>query len=296
MAKTENIIDGAELRRVAEAYEVLKSPETRKKYDALGENWKTGQEFTPPPGWENAQFHFSGGRPPGAGFGDSQAGFSDFFETLFGGDFQDDPSMFRATGGRRAPRARRGTDHEAEITVSLEDCHRGLHTTISLQTAELDESGQIRRGTKSYTVDIPRGVTAGSRIRLAGQGGQGQGGGPAGDLFLRIRVKPHSVFKIDGHDLTLVLPISPWEAALGARVPVPTLDGSASLAVPASTQSGQRLRLRGKGLAKRKDDEAGDLYVDIQIRVPAKLSDQERALFEKLAETSHYNPRTNGRS
>ena len=282
-------------RQVAEAYEVLKNPETRKKYDELGANWKTGQEFKPPPGWENAQFHFyGGGARPSFDPGDVRGGFSDFFETLFGGAHRQDASASqRGRPGRTGPAAWsvRGPDHEAEIKVSLEDCHRGMHTTIALQTAELDNSGQVRRGTRNYTVDVPPGVTAGSRIRLAGQGGKGHGDGPPGDLFLRIRVKPHSTFRLDGHDLSMNLPISPWEAALGTKVNVPTLDGNASLTIPPGTQSGQQLRLRGKGLAKRKKGQAGDLYVDVKIRVPTHLSEPERDLFEQLSRQSHFDPR-----
>lgn len=280
-------------KQLVEAYEVLKSPETRKKYDALGANWRTGQEFTPPPGWENARFHSggSGARAPGFGFGDQQGGFSDFFETLFGDGLGGEAAGPQRGRGRPVEWSMRGADHEAEITVPLEDCHRGRHTSISLQTAELDQSGQIRRGTKSYAVDIPRGVTDGSRIRLTGQGGKGQGGGPPGDLYLRMRVAPHRVFKLKGHDLVTSLPISPWEAALGTRVPVPTLDGDASLTIPPGTQGGQRLRLRGKGLARRKKGEAGDLYAEIQIRIPKHLDDKERTLFEELSKQSEFDPR-----
>ena len=284
-------------KQLVEAYEVLKDPETRKKYDELGANWKAGQEFTPPPGWEDVRFHFGGrgGRPQASGAGGPRGGFSDFFETLFGGGFGDDASGGGRTRRQPAEWSMRGGDHEADITVTLEDCHRGRHTSISLQTAELDESGQVRRGTKSYAVDIPRGVTDGSRIRLTGQGGKGQGGGPPGDLYLRIRVAPHRVFRLNGHDLTTDLPISPWEAALGARVPVPTLDGDASLTIRPGTQGGQRLRLRGKGLAKRKKDEAGDLYAEIQVRIPKSLDDKERTLFEKLSQQSRFDPRSNDR-
>jgi len=280
-------------KQVTEAYEVLKDPATRKKYDALGANWKTGQDFTPPPGWENVRF-----RTPGRGrqyrefdFGNLRGGHSAFFDALFGGGF--DGSFVRGGGGQGPGEwAMKGADHEAEIALSLEECHRGVHTTISLQPGGRDESGHGRRATKSLAVDIPRGVTNGSRIRLSGQGGGGQGSGPAGDLFLRVRTKPHPTFSLDGHDLSMALPISPWEAALGARVTVATLDGNASLTIPPGTQGG-RLRLRGRGLAKRKPGEAGDLYVDIEIRVPKQLSEQERGLFEELSKQSRFNPRAN---
>lgn len=281
-------------KQVAEAYEVLRDPEKRKKYDALGQNWKSGQEFTPPPGWENVRFHYDrgGGGARAFDFGDLRGGFSDFFSTLFGGGFEQGASPFGGSRSGRRQWSARGQDHEAEVAISLEEAHRGMHTTLSLQTAELDEqTGQVKRGTKSYTVDIPKGVTDGSRIRLAGQGGKGAGGGESGDLFLRVRLRPHPTFRVSGHNLTVDLPVSPWEAALGAKIPVATLDGSVTLTVPPGTQSGQRLRLRGRGLAKRRGDEAGDLYVTIQIRVPQGLSREEKELFEKLSRQSNFNPR-----
>jgi curved DNA-binding protein len=278
-------------KRVAEAYEVLRDPDKRKKYDALGANWKSGQEFRPPPGWEGA--HFRNGRGQASGtfdFGGMGGGFSDFFSTLFGGGFEAANSRFGG-GFQQRRSAAKGQDQEAEIEISLEEAHRGLHTSLALQTAELDDNGQVRRGTRNYSVDIPKGVADGSRIRLAGQGGKGHGDGPAGDLFLRVRIRPHGTFRLDGHNLALEVPVAPWEAALGAKVPVPTLDGTVTLTIPPGTQSGQKLRLRGKGLAKRRGGEAGDLLATVRIQVPKTLNQRERELFAQLASESEFNPR-----
>lgn len=279
---------GAEeqFKKVSEAYDVLGDPEKRKKYDALGQNWRMGQDFTPPPGAESFQFNF-GGRPGGGrgtGF-DGGSGFSDFFETLFSSGF----GAGHAGGG--SAWASRGEDHEAEIIIPLEEAFLGARKTISLQTAEVDAHGRVHRGTKSYNVTIPRGVTKGARIRLAGQGGKGSGKGASGDLYLRVRIAPHPRFRLDGHDLETALPIAPWEAALGGKVAVHTLEGAASLNIPAGTQGGQHLRLRGKGLSKGNSGRAGDLIAVVQISVPRKLTHREKELFEALAKESRFSPR-----
>ncbi|MBN1670378.1 MAG: DnaJ domain-containing protein [Kiritimatiellae bacterium] len=282
----------ATFKEIAEAHEVLSDPEKRKRYDTLGENWQAGQEFRPPPGWKNVHVEFQGAPGgPGSPLGDL-GGFSDFFEMLFGGGLGGMGPRFGAReGGRSRPRAMRGTDHEAEITIPLEDAFRGTRSKIALQTAELDERGQVRRATKNYDVTIPPGVTHNSRIRLAGQGGKGGGGGPAGDLYLRVRIAPHPTFTVNGRDLEMTLPVSPWEAALGAKITVPTPGGRASLTVPPGTQSGQRMRLRGKGMPRGKTGPAGDLTVTVQIRVPSKLTKRERDLLEALKTQSRFDPR-----
>ncbi len=282
---------GAEeqFKKVSEAYDVLGDPEKRKKYDALGQNWRMGQDFTPPQGAESFQFNF-GGRPGGgrgAGF-DGGSGFSDFFETLFSSGF----GAGHAAGGRAW--SSRGEDQEAEIIIPLEEAFHGARKTISLQTAEVDSRGRAHRGTKSYNVTIPRSVTNGARIRLAGQGGKGSGKGAAGDLYLRVRIAPHPRFRLDGHDLETDLPITPWEAALGGKITIHTLEGGASLNIPAGTQGGQRMRLRGKGFPSGGQGRAGDLIAVVQIRVPHKLTHREKELFEALASESRFSPRNGG--
>ena len=268
-------------KRLNEASEVLKDPDKRRRYDSLGENWQAGQEFSPPPGWE-----FFGSRPgAGRGFrfdmtgGDFEespfSGFSDFFEILFGG--QPNGRGRAGRSGRAAwPRATPGEDQEAEIAISLEEAHRGVRKTLTLE------------GGKTLEVNIPAGTTDGHRLRLRGQGGGG--GAQAGDLYLRVRLAPHPLFRFDGQDLEVEVPVTPWEAALGSRIEVPLLEGKATLKLAAGARSGQRLRLRSKGLARRGGG-PGDLYAVIRIVVPGSLSTRERELFEELSRVSSFKPR-----
>jgi curved DNA-binding protein len=285
-------------KEINEAYEVLSNADKRKRYDQLGPNWKAGSDFTPPPGWQSASSGFDGF---GDGFatGRGSAGFSDFFESLFGGR-----RGARAGAGFRM----RGEDVDAEITLTLEEAHRGVTRRISLQLNEpcpncggsglkdgktcptCRGEGAIPRE-RSFDVTIPAGVRTGSVIRLAGQGEAGANGAPAGDLFLHVRIEPHPLFDIIGQDdIQIELPISPWEAALGARISVPTLDGNAEMKIPAGTQGGKRLRLRAQGLSKREGGR-GDEYVKVKIVIPPKLTGKEKNLFEKLAAESQFNPR-----
>jgi curved DNA-binding protein len=276
---------GAEdkFKQINEAHEVLKDPEKRKLYDQLGPDWQAGQDFKPPPGWENVHFEFSGSGAESFDFG---RGFSDFFEMLFGG---------RMGGGGRASARQgswvmRGQDHEAEIEIDLESAYRGGTRTLTLQGHEIDPQGQVRPKVQNIQVKIPAGVIDGTRIRLAGKGGEGMGGGPPGDLYLKVHIEPHPRFTLDGHNLQVEVPIAPWEAALGATVQVVTMDGTVNLKIPPGSQSGQKLRLRGKGFPK-KGGERGDLIARLKIVVPKNLTARERELFEEMAKVSSFKAR-----
>jgi len=273
-------------KRIAEAYEVLKDKDKRKRYDQLGHNWKAGQDFDPPPGFS---FHFGQGGPGGVHF--EEAGdFSDFFRSFFGGGGEE---AFGAGNRRRRRRrgfAARGETREAAVAISLEDAHRGATKSLSLEVHEPDEQGRMRRSIRTFDVKIPAGATRGTRMRLLGQGGPGQGGGERGDLLLTIEIEPHPRFRLDGHDIATTVPIAPWEAALGAKVPLRTLDGEVTMTVPPGSSSGRQLRLRGQGL-RRATTDRGDLYIELKIVVPKELSADEKALFEQLGSVSRFRPR-----
>jgi curved DNA-binding protein len=263
---------GAEdrFKAISEAYEVLRDPEKRARYDSLGANWRAGPQ---PPGGGSAENGFD----PSSGFRDvrvdfGSGGFGDIFEDLFGG------RTGRAGRGGFEGFSFRGGDQEAELELTLEEAAAGGRRRLSLADG------------RELEVEIPPGVRDGQRIRLAGQGSPGAGEGESGDLFLRVRLKPHRRFRVQGRDLYVDLAVSPWEAALGADISVPTLDGSARVKVPAGSSSGRRLRLRGQGLPGG-GGSAGDLYAVVMIHVPKKLTRRERELFEQLASTSKFDPR-----
>jgi len=268
----------ARFKEVGEAYEVLKDPEKRAAYDQMGSQWKSGQDFEPPPNW-NSGFEFSDRDFDTGGGGDH----SDFFEALFG----------RRAGGAGAHRARghaQGRDHHAKIEIELLDAYRGAQRSITLRVPMIDAKGTVTLEERRLDVTVPKGVREGQHLRLAGQGAPGFGEGPAGDLYLEIAFRPDGQFRVEGRDVYMDLPLAPWEAALGAAVTATTPDGPVQLTVPPGSAAGRKLRLKGKGIP---GTQAGDLYAVLSIVLPLADTEARREAFRAFAKAFDFNPRSN---
>ena len=272
-------------KEVGEAYAVLKDTEKRAAYDQMGSNWKSGQDFTPPPNW-NEGFEFSDSGFGGGGYEGDQ---SEFFESLFG-------RGKHRQGGRGGYSRQdqgmhfKGQDHHAKILIDLADAYNGAKRTIALHMPTLDASGHVTTQERKLDVSIPKGIKAGQNLRLSGQGGPGMGEGGAGDLYLEIDFHPNPIYRVDGKDVYLDLPLAPWEAALGTTVKVPTPAGTTlELTIPANTIAGRKMRLKGKGIPSK---EPGDLYVVTIIATPPADTDAQKEAYQAFEKAFEFNPRT----
>lgn len=263
----------ARFKEVGEAYEVLKSPEKRAAYDQLGQNHRAGEEFRPPPNWDSG-FEFSGAGP-------GNSAYSDFFDALFG-------AQARSGRGRGEFHAGRGEDHHAKVLLDLEASLNGGSRTFTLRMPEIDDEGRLVTKERTLNVQVPRGILAGQQIRLAGQGARAPGSGTPGDLYIEVEFQPHPLYRVDGRDLSLELPVAPWEAALGASVKTPTPSGTVDLKVPPGSHAGSKLRLKGRGIPA---SPPGDFYVLLQIALPAANDDKAKAAYAALAAALPFDPR-----
>lgn len=266
-------------KELGEAYAVLKDPEKRAAYDELGSNWQAGQDFQPPPGWADGfEFRGAGGHGGGAGFG--EAGFSDFFESLFGAA-QAQRGFGDGMGGPGPSR-----DTHAHITIELADSYNGTTRAISLSVPEVTPDGHVTTRKRTLNVKIPKGIKSGQTIRLAGQGASH--GGRAGDLHLEVEIRQNNRYRVEGSDVYMKLPVAPWEAALGGKVTVPVPSGNIDLKIPPNSNQGRKLRLKGKGIPGK---QPGDFYVTLDVVLPPADSDSAKALYEKMSKEMAFNPR-----
>ena len=262
-------------KEVGEANEVLKDTEKRAAYDQLGDQWQQGQDFRPPPDWD-AGFEYSGA-------GNRGADFSDFFESIFGRGFSG------ASGRSSGPQSgAKGEDHHARILISLEDSYQGATREVTLHAPEMDSSGRVITRERTLSLKIPHGIREGQNIRLTGQGMPGHGKSSSGDLYLQIAFQPHKLYRVDGRDVYLDLPVTPWEAALGAKLEIPTPDGVVNLNIPSGSQSGRKLRLKGRGIPA---NPPGNLYVVLNLVLPPAETESAREIYREMEKQLAFNPR-----